>query len=495
MRPDAVRDVVLAYAIETAPPSPALPSPERCQAITADTLHAMGSQPSSGDGVASPRFQAFVQQRAARIIQASELPTDIRQLWQHSARLAPWIPMAIAAGTLLVGFASHRIADPHRVNLLSLPLLALLVWNVLMYAWLLLHGVWARLRRAPSTPIPLVPTVQAHTGAAAPWWQRLSDKHMRPVRGSSLRKMALAFEKNWWAISRSARHAQWLQWLHLGAALMSLGALASLWATGLTHAYQVGWESTFLSAEQVQWLLNTLFTPAQALLHTQPWSLADIQALQGWMTNPEVVPQSNRMFAPPSVGAQWVMAYSALLAVVVVVPRTVLALWQWVCARWLRQRMRLPWQQAYFQNLLRDFGGLATTLRVTPYNLTPTPERQQALQAWVQQQHGAGAQVQWQPQVHYGDPLPQPAVNVSGDGIQPVLLISLAATPEAEIHGPLLADARNRWGSGTPIWLWSHDFAERNHATPRRLQERENLWQDFVRPYGLAVTILPESAT
>ena len=105
------------------------------------------------------------------------------------------------------------------------------------------------------------------------------------------------------------------------------------------------------------------------------------------------------------------------------------------------------------------------------------------------------AQVQWQPQVHYGDPLPQPAVNVSGDGIQPVLLISLAATPEAEIHGPLLADARNRWGSGTPIWLWSHDFAERNHATPRRLQERENLWQDFVRPYGLAVTILPESAT
>ena len=57
--------------------------------------------------------------------------------------------------------------------------------------------------------------------------------------------------------------------------------------------------------------------------------------------------------------------------------------------RWLRRRMRLPWQQAYFQNLLRDFGGLAVTLRVTPYNLTPTAERQQLLQAWVQQQHGA----------------------------------------------------------------------------------------------------------
>ncbi|MGE8317641.1 MAG: DUF2868 domain-containing protein [Comamonas sp.] len=500
MRPDAVRDIVLAYAIETAPPSPALPTPERCQALTADTLHALGSEPlPPGDAptTASPRFQAFVQQRAARIIQASELPADVRQVWQQSARLAPWIPLAIVAGALLVGFAGHRIADPHRVNLLSLPLLALVAWNLLMYAWLLLHGAWAWLRRAPQAAAPLVPTAQAEAAAPAsasaapPWWQRLSGKRWQPLRGNPLRKMALAFEKNWWNLARNARHAQWLQWLHLGAAMLALGALASLWTTGLTNAYQVGWESTFLSAEQVQRLLNALFWPAQALLHASPWSLADIQALQGWVANPAVPPVPNRMFTPPSIGAQWVVAYSTLLAAVVIVPRTLLALWQWARARWLRNRLPLPWRQAYFQDLLRDFGGLATTLRITPYNLAPSPERQQVLQAWVAQQHGAGAQLQWQNTVRYGDPLPPAAGQAVADGAQPVLLLSLAATPEAEVHGVLLAEARERWGSGAQVWLWAQDFAERNRATPRRLQEREQLWREFVRPYGLAATILP----
>ena len=75
------------------------------------------------------------------------------------------------------------------------------------------------------------------------------------------------------------RHAQWLMWLHLGAAFMAVGALASLWMTGLTNAYQVGWESTFLSADQVHTVLNTLFAPVHWLTGQGTWGIEEIRSL------------------------------------------------------------------------------------------------------------------------------------------------------------------------------------------------------------------------
>ena len=494
MKADAVRDIVFAHAIETAAPSEALPSAARCDAITQEVLHTLG-KPAVDGKAGQVAFAQFLQARAARIIQASNLPADVRHLWQHAPGIARWMPVAIMLLALVAGFASHRITDPHRVDLLSLSLIGIVLWNVLVYASVLVRGVLRLLRRS-TPPIHTLHAAQGGHNDAAPapnggLWQRMRAKTMAGVRGSGLRKMALTFERDWWQLSQPARHAQWELWLHLGAALMAAGALVSLWITGLTKEYQLGWESTFLSAPQVLQWLNTLFAPVHWLGLVPRWGLDEIQALQGWVSQPHLV-QPPAGSGASSVGERWVVAYTALLVVMVVVPRLLLALWQGLHWWWLAGHMQLPLNQPYFARLQRDFGGLATRLLVVPYSLEATPERRSAIEHYAASQYGAGAHVDWRPALAYGAPLPDLDL---APPAQAVALLNLAATPEAEIHGELLTQLRNRYGANSQLWLWTADFAQRNTGAPRRVQEREALWQDFARQNGFSAQLVSTSSS
>ena len=179
--------------------------------------------------------------------------------------------------------------------------------------------------------------------------------------------------------------------------------------------------------------------------------------------------------------------YTLLIAFVVLVPRLLLALWQAVRAAWLNRHIRLPLQQPYFQNLQRDWAGRATELQLQPYSLDITPEREATLRSHVARRYGAGAQLSILPVLAYGSPLPAANQGYA----QQVLLLNLAATPEAEIHGSLLAQVFERWGAQTDVWLWAADFRARNTGAPARVQEREQLWLDFVRNAGLNATLVP----
>ncbi|MEG0046162.1 MAG: DUF2868 domain-containing protein, partial [Comamonas sp.] len=392
-------------------------------------------------------------------------------------------------------FAGHAITDPHRVDLLSPSLIGIVVWNVLVYALLAVNWVRSLIKRKKTVVMPLEPvqgqTTQAEQAAAAPsgWLQKLQAKKWSVSRGTGLRKMALNFERNWWQINQRPRHAQWALAIHLGAAMLALGALASLWLTGLTKAYQVGWESTFLSPSAVQTCLNILFAPVQHLLGTAPWTLDEITALQGWATDgkPEIAAGISQFLEQPTVGQRWVQLYSLLLGLMVIAPRLVLALWQGIKVWWLNQHLALPLQQPYFQKLQRDWAGRATALQVQPYSLDITPEREAALRSHVAQNYGAGAQLTVLPALAYGSALP----DASNGNAQQVLLLNLAATPEVEIHGALLAQVLNLWGPQTDVWLWAADFRARNTGAPARVQEREQLWKEFVRSAGLNATLMP----
>ncbi len=503
MRASSVRDILLAHAIETAAPNEALPSAAQCEAITQDTLHAIGN-PEPGAGAAQRgQFLDFLAMRAQRVVAASHLPHELRKVWRQAPGIARWVPFAVLAGALVIGFCMHRFTDPHRVDLLAPSLLAIVLWNLLVYAWML--AAWIRsLLRAGGARAPVVlqsagsESGQAVPSSATEGWRRKLRARL-PVPGSSgLRRMALSFERNWWQLSRRARHAQWLSWLHLGAALMAAGALASLWMTGLTNEYQVGWESTFLSAPTVHGLLNLVFAPVRWLLGTPAWSLADIEMLRGWVSSSVGMADAPGR-APPassaSWGEQWVIAYTALLGLLVIAPRLGLGLYQGLRAWWLGRHMQLPLSQPYFKKLQRDFGGLAITLHVLPYSFEVTEARRMALQHHVSAQYGAGAHLVIEPALAYGAKLPS-AASVAGGGedTAAVLLINMAATPEPEIHGELLQAARERWGRHAAIWLWSRDFDERNAGAPKRMAQRREVWNDFVRNAGLCAVWIPESA-
>ena len=493
MKATALRDIVFAHAIETTAASEAVPSPQKRDAITQETLHALGGGADGKQDRAS--FEKFLQARAQRLIAVTQLPAEVRQVWLHATGKTRWLVIAVLLGALLIGFVGHSVLDPHRVDLLSPALIGIVLWNVLMYLLLLANWLRGLFKRKPKSMPLLQPTDKgsdedavaasiAEPAASGSWWQKLrAPRKWQLARGNSLRKMALNFERNWWQSSQGIRRAQWLMVLHLGAALFALGALASLWMTGLTREYQVGWESTFLLADDVLGLLNTLFLPVQQLFGQPAWNLDEIQALQGW-----------RM-ADASTGSRWVVAYSQLLALAVIMPRVLLALWQGLRAAWLQRHMSLPLQQAYFQKLQRDWAGRATALQVLPYSLEITPERLALLQQHVRHVYGAGAQLTVLPVLAYGAELSDKQVTKGGDisaAMQNVLLLNMAATPEAEIHGELLSQLRNRWGAQAEVWLWAFDFRERNSGAPGRVKERQYLWQEFVRSAGLNASVVPE---
>ena len=488
MKASSARDIVFAHALETAAPHEALPTPERCAAITQECLHAQGNAKGSGRAA----FERFLHERAKRVIAAAQLPADIRAVALQGAGVSRWMVVAVLLGAFALGFAGHAITDPHRVDLLSPSLIGIVLWNVLVYVLLVVNWGRSLIQRKKMVVMPLEP-VQGQTGqvTAVPsgWLQKLQARKWSVSRGTGLRKMVLNFERNWWQINQRPRHAQWALTIHLGAAMLALGALSSLWLTGLTNAYQVGWESTFLSPSAVQTCLNILFAPLQHLLGTEPWTLAEVTALQGWAPSgvPAVPAGFMQFLEYPTVGQLWVQLYSLLLGLMVIAPRLVLALWQGIKVWWLNQHLALPLQQPYFQKLQRDWAGRATALQVQPYSLDITPEREAALRSHVAQNYGAGAQLTVLPTLAYGSSLP----DASNGNAQQVLLLNLAATPEVEIHGALLAQVLNLWGPQADVWLWAADFRARNTGAPARVQEREQLWKEFVRSAGLNATLMP----
>ena len=496
MKALSARSIVLAHAIETSASHEALPTPARCQAITQESLHALGKS-GAGKGGASGKagFEAFLQDRARRIIAAAQLPPDVRALTQKAEGVSRWAVMGVLLGAFALGFAGHAITDPHRVDLLSPSLIGIVAWNVLVYLILIVAGLRGLLKRKSVALQPLGPT-QVSAGNAAEatiapngWLQKLAARKTQLMAGTGLRKMVLNFERNWWQLSQRPRRTQWVMVMHLGAALLALGAVASLWFTGLTKAYQVGWESTFLSPTAVQYCLNLLFAPVHYFLNLAPWSLDEIRGLQGWAPGgtPEVPAGLMQLIEQPTLGERWVQLYTLLIVLTVLVPRLLLALWQAVRAAWLNRHIRLPLQQPYFQNLQRDWAGRATELQLQPYSLDITPEREAALRSHVARSYGAGAQLNILPVLAYGSPLPPADQGYA----QQVLMLNLAATPEAEIHGVLLAQVFERWGAQTDVWLWAADFRARSTGAPARVQEREQLWLDFVRNAGLNATLVP----
>jgi hypothetical protein len=80
-----------------------------------------------------------------------------------------------------------------------------------------------------------------------------------------------------------------------------------------------------------------------------------------------------------------------------------------------------------------------------------------------------------------------------------VVLLSLAATPEAENHGVVIAAARDaahraRPPAGVRIVVDESPYAARlsgDATLATRLEERRRLWRNFVAGYGLEADLLP----
>jgi hypothetical protein len=465
MNEQIARDVVLVRAIETMDSKHEILSED-------DRMYASRSarelaQWQASDKKSGVTTEHFLQQRAEQILKRLGERTPSLKSFLALRTGLTGLAVALPLVALLLGAGLDRIGDPHRVDLLSAPLLAIIGWNVLVYLILL---VWM-----------VVPS-------PGPGW--IGEGMMRSLSGAKValpRKLphvlssALTeFIRQWAELSARLNRARLHRTVHLSAAMFAVGALLSLYARGFLSEYRAGWESTFLSAGQVHAILSTLFAPALALLPLQGFSIADIEAL--------------RFSQTPSAagGARWVHLYGATLVLLVVLPRLALAGFAHWKARRLRANFPLDLEQPYFRKLGDQIGANGpSVLRVLPYSFTVDEARDRGLAQVAAMLLGEQARVMLRPPSAYGEEalellrdvnLDDPAITYTA------VLFNLAATPEKENHGMFLDHLVRSSRRGVAVLIDESSLAER--ADDLRLAQRIALWQEFCSFHRAPATIV-----
>jgi hypothetical protein len=464
MNEQVARDVVLVRAIETV---------DRKQEILSadDRMYASRSarelaQWQAADSGAAVTVEHFLQQRAEQILKRLAERTPAFGAFLSRPKSLRAMSIALPLVALLLGAGLDRIGDPHRVDLLSAPLLGIIGWNLLVYAALL---VWLCMPKSHDSWSASALRRLSTGGAALP-------RKMPAVLASALAEFTL----QWTRLSAALNHARLSRTVHLSAAMFAVGALLSLYARGFLSEYRAGWESTFLSAGQVHAILSALFAPALALLPLQGFSIADIEALRFTQT--------------PSAagGARWVHLYGATLVLLVVVPRLALAAFAHWKARRLAARFPLDLGEPYYRQL-GDAQGVAgpVVLRVLPYSFTLDEGRDRGLSQVAAMLLGEQARVMLRPSSAYGDEpqdalrdvgLDDPAVSYT------VVLFNLAATPEKENHGVFLDHLVRMSKRGVAALIDESSLAERADAA--RVAERIALWNQFCAFHNVPATIV-----
>jgi len=293
MTENEARQVLLLQAREAAGSDASWTAEDRAWA-TRQALAAVGESAAPG---------RFVAARAAIALQRLLARDAAARRWLERRAWHPaWVVLALLLG-FFGGLVVDQLGPPQRVNLLAPPVWAVVGWNLLVYAALLL-------------PLPSLHLPQA----LARWGTRASGP------------AALWTEQ---AMPLSLARATLL--LHSAAAALALGLIVGLYLRGLVLDYRAGWQSTFLDAAAVQSLLGWLLAPASFVTGI---ALPDVTPLR-------VLPEQ----AATASAAPWIHLYATTMALFVVLPRLLLAAAAAGRSRTLARDFPLPLDTPYFAAL------------------------------------------------------------------------------------------------------------------------------------------------
>lgn len=464
MNEHMARDVLLMRAIETTDRKHEILSEDDC--LYASRSAKELAQWQAHGAKTEVTVDHFLQQRAELILKKiSERTPAFASFARRRRQLRSWVA-ALPVLALLLGAGMDRIGDPHRVDLLSAPLLALIGWNLLVYLGLALA--------------PFLPASKRRWGQAGLARRLTMGRQALPRKLPHTLSAALfSFMAEWAELSWRLTAAKLGRTLHLSSAMFAAGATLSLYARGFLTQYVAGWESTFLDANQVHAILSLLFAPALAVFPLAGFSMADMAAL--------------RFGQPASAdsGARWVHLYAATLFLLIILPRLLLAgVAHWRAKR-LEKNFPIDLEQPYFRRLNEKLGGAPAVLRVWPYSFTLDEARDRGLTVIAARLLGESARVMLRPPFAYGEE-PREALRETRlddpDVMLSAVLFNLAATPEEENHGAFLDYLRHESVRGITVLIDESAYLER--AGPTRLGERVALWRAFCDFHGARATIV-----
>jgi len=397
----------------------------------------------------------------------------------HATRaLGGLAPVAVAVG-FVAGLLVNELGTGPRVQLLPMlsALAGLLVWNLAMYVVFVGIALRRPTAAAPPATIDDAPSGRL-TGAAAFVLEWTLGRFSRGAARRKVREAGVVtaavtrFAASWRRAVAPLLASRARLAFHLGSLSLALGIVAGMVVRGVMRRYDVTWESTFLDAGAVHATARVFLGAAGALTGRGVPGLADVEALKAPLHG--------------SAGP-WIVLYGVTVAVLVVVPRLLLALAE--RARGARLALDLPVDLGTVYAARAGGAGAmpGAHVEVLPYSHAPTARATDALKTVLHDVFGTAADVRVLPPVAYGaelDDVPE----VTGGPACRVVLVSTAQTPETEVHGRFLAElaARRRPTDGLVVVADDGAYRERL-GDAARVAERARLWERVAREAGVSV--------
>ncbi len=377
----------------------------------------------------------------------------------------PTLPTGLFTGALMLsayflGVMTDRFSSEGAVvNLLSPALLLILFWQIALYALLLVGTIAAPLGWKPKWP-----------------GRELFAALLSRLRILTVSKQTLRERPLWLSLLTPALRSEAARAFHLAAASLGAGLLTGLAFRGIGTAYTVGWTSTWLAGHEA-WLA-ALFSATYGLVPLELFGIPFPDAAAIAEMNLRV----NAQGSPDA--AAWLLRLMGLVAIVVILPRLLLAFFAGRRAKAARTRFVWIDEQdepapVSTQRSVASFSEGATVLttvsadeslrRRTAALLMQPDARWRTVDVWKDEPESALASV---------------------DTETAVLLFDATATPEEEVHGHWIDAVGRRQPDAVTLLVDLSGLEAQFGAESERLTARKALWESFAAEHHAALRFL-----
>ncbi len=407
-------------------------------------------------------------------VRARDLCGQLEQEMPFLPRFRRWtnpvrgllVPAVLVA--FVLGLGTNALGPEKRVNVLALPLIGLIAWNLAMLALLAVKSWLPVGRMALRSGAPRL--VERLAAMARRLIARLPRDHRDETSQARLKQALGRYLTAWLPAVTPLAAARSRRLMHACSLLLIVGVVAGMYARGIAFQYRASWESTFLQGATIDRFLGAVLSPAASLLGIPVPRAAEIES--------------------PSTGdaAPWIHLYGLTAALFVGLPRLLLVILESVrCAR-RRRRVTLTLADGYVRRLLASVDTSERRLEVIPYSYRPSARTVDGLKRLLFDLFGPRSEIRVLPTFDYGG---EPESLEPSRGRLRAVLFGLAQTPEVEVHGEFLQHIQQELADGQALLLVVDGSAYRlklegGGGVDERMAERRRAWDRVARDAGLS---------
>ena len=387
----------------------------------------------------------------------------------------------------VAGLLSNELGPDKRINILSFPLIGIILWSILVY----IRELTLILRRRKPGGLTmrwleLISTTRGGVGAGGKQSPREPGTAESLIRSAELR-----FRKEWIQLTAPASFCRVKSFLHLTAFILAASAIGGMYINGLANEYHAVWESTFITeSSQLRPLLQTVLGPAVSLSGNLFPGTEELDAIH-WS-------RADNGGASGENATRWIHWYALTIGLYVLIPRMFLALvWQ---IRAFHHTRHLPLRSLaprYFERILATATGPSHPVHIVPYAFEPGEEGKRALTKCLESHFGQSVSITWNSMVPFGEE--EDFSLQSDEGEWDLLpLFNFSSTPEKESHLAFFHTLSGQTPNPVRFALLDPTAFDRKSATfpgaEKRREERLSAWEKLFKTESTTLVLFPESS-